>query len=185
MQETQAIILLKKGDPAGLAALVKLHQVKALRTAALITGDPHTAEDIVQNAFLRAAEKIHQFDEKRRFGPWFYRIVANDAIKAARKQNRHTSLDGQNHHDQTYLTDPAPLPQEQIEQMESKQAVWDALEALPPTQRAAVVMHYYLGMKEEEIAQEMNSPAGTTKWRLHTARKRLKSLLQEPVERKR
>jgi len=69
VDEKQAIALLKCGDPAGLEELVKLYQLRAVRAAALITGDRALAEDIVQSAFIRTADRIGQFDSQRPFGP--------------------------------------------------------------------------------------------------------------------
>jgi RNA polymerase sigma-70 factor (ECF subfamily) len=134
MDEKQAITRLKHGDPNGLEALVRLYQLQALRAASLITGDCSVAEDIVQNAFLRAAERIGQFDAERPFGPWFLRIVVNDAIKAAQHQKRQVSLDDDERGEPFDLADPAPLPEELIETEETRQAVWRALGKLPPDQ---------------------------------------------------
>ncbi len=63
--------------------LVRRHQVEALRVAVLITRDRALAEDIVQAAFLRAYERIDQFDADRPFAPWFLRGVVRDAVKLA------------------------------------------------------------------------------------------------------
>jgi RNA polymerase sigma-70 factor (ECF subfamily) len=178
MDEKQAITRLKQGDPSGLEALVRLHQLKALRAAGLITGDRSAAEDIVQNAFLRAAERIGQFDAERPFEPWFLRIVMNDAIKTAQRRKQQVSLDDDESGESIDLADPAPLPEELVETEETRHAVRRALEKLPPGQRAAVVMRYFLGMSEEEMTGELDSPEGTVKWRLHDARRRLENLLR-------
>lgn len=69
MEESEAITRLKRGDISGLEMLVKRYQVQALEAAYLITRDYHMAEDIVQSAFLRAYERIGQFDSDRPFGP--------------------------------------------------------------------------------------------------------------------
>jgi RNA polymerase sigma-70 factor (ECF subfamily) len=182
MDEKQAISRLKQGDPNGLEALVGLFQLQALRAASLITGDCPLAEDIVQNAFLRAAERIGQFDAERRFGPWFLQIVVNDAIKAAQFQKRRVSLDDEEHGETIGLADPAPLPEKLVETKETRQVVWRALGKLPPDQRAAIVMRYYLGMSEDEMTDELDRPAGTVKWRLHDARRRLEDLLRRSLD---
>lgn len=178
MEEEQAVALLQSGDISGLETLVKLYQTQAVKTAALITGDPELAKDIAQSAFIRIAEKIHQFDSHRPFGPWFYRIVANDAIKAAKRRDRYLSPNGNSANELDLFTDPHPLPEEQVESDQTRQAVWRALESLPPEQRAAIVLHYYLGMSEREISEELDRPVGTIKWRLFTARNRLEHLLK-------
>ena len=93
MEEAEAIAQLKQGDVGGLEALVRGHQVQAVRTAYLITRDRALAEDIVQAAFVRAYQRIEQFDTRRPFGPWFLRSVVNDAIKAASRRERWVSLE--------------------------------------------------------------------------------------------
>ena len=93
MQELDAITLLKQGDLRGLESLVKIYQVKALRAAYLIVQDHNLADDVVQDAFIRAYERINQFDPTRPFGPWFYRIVINISKRTAYKNNRHVRFD--------------------------------------------------------------------------------------------
>jgi RNA polymerase sigma-70 factor (ECF subfamily) len=177
MNERKAITRLKSGDIGGLETLVRAYQVRAVRAAALITHDSALAEDIVQAAFIRAYERIHQFDEARPFGPWFLRSVVNDAVKAATRRRPFTSLDLPPADESAALVDAAPGPEALIEQAETQQAVWQALGQLPPEQRAAIVLKYYLGLSEAEIAAGQDCPPGTVKWRLHSARDRLRDLL--------
>ena len=180
MNEQQAVTRLKQGNIDGLEALVQRYGVKAVRAAALITHDRALAEDIVQAAFIRAYERIHQFDETRPFEPWFLRSVVNDAVKAASRRKYHAPLA----HESTSetdpgvtLADPAPGPDALLEHAETKAAIWQALAQLPPDQRAAVVLRYYLDLTENEIAAEQDCPRGTVKWRLHRARRTLRVLL--------
>lgn len=177
MDEEQAIAHLKQGDPGGLEALVYLYQLQALRAACLIVSDQAMAEDIVQAAFIRAGERIGQFDSQRPFGPWFLRSVVNDALKAVDGQKRFVSLDAMDCEGAPGLTDPAPLPEELVEAEETVQAVWRAVVQLPPKQRAAIVLRYYLGMSEDEMSEELHGPPGTIKWWLYAARQRLRKLL--------
>ena len=173
MQERQAIARLKQGDIGGLAMLVDTYQVRAVRAAVLITHDRALAEDIVQTAFIRAYERIHQFDDARPFGPWFLRIVVNDAVKAVTRRPPHGPTD------HALFPDPMPGPAELLEQAETADAIWAALALLPPEQRAAMVLRYYLDFSEAEIAAEQAVAKGTVKWRLHAARKRLRKLLAD------
>lgn len=177
MQERRAITRLKRGDIGGLELLVKAYQVRAVRAATLITHDPALAEDLVQAAFVRAYERIHQFDDSRPFGPWFLRSVVNDAVKVVTRYRPQMALDDSPPEDSDPLADPAPGPDELLERAETQEAVWDALAQLPPEQRAVVVLRYYLGLSEAEIATEQRVPRGTVKWRLHAARDRLRDLL--------
>jgi RNA polymerase sigma-70 factor, ECF subfamily len=177
--EQQAIAQLKQGDLAGLACLVQTHQVKAVHAALLIVGDQDTAEEIVQEAFLKAYKKIDQFDDHRLFGPWFLRSVINAAIKAAAKQKRVEPLEESPDGSRVFewLIDPGPDPQRVAEMEETRAKVWQAIGQLTPNQRAAVVLRYFLDESESEMIQELNRPLTTIKWWLHAARKRLRHLL--------
>jgi RNA polymerase sigma-70 factor, ECF subfamily len=179
VDETAAIARLKQHDIGGLELLVQRYQVQAVRTAYLVTRDRALAEDIVQAAFLRAYERIHQFDADRPFGPWFLQSVVHDAVKASTRRERQTSFDDVDDEraPHTWLADPAPGPEDLLVAGETREAIWAALAALSPAQRAAVVQRYYLGRSEADMAAAIGSPAGTIKWRLHAARKRLQDLL--------
>ena len=175
--ERAAIERLKRGDIDGLEVLVRLYQLEAVRAAQLIVRDRPLAEDIVQSAFLRAYQRIDQFDAGRPFVPWFMRSVVNDAVKAAQRARRSVSLAGSvQMHDDAPFTDTDP--QSLVEQLEDARSVRDALDRLSAEQRAAVVLRYYLELSEQEVADRMAVPLGTIKWRLHAARARLRRLLQ-------
>jgi RNA polymerase sigma-70 factor (ECF subfamily) len=177
MDEREAIARLRRGDLAGLELLVHTHQDEAKRTAYLITGDAALAEDIVQAAFLRAAERIHQFDSRRPFAPWFLRSVANDALRAATRRRRQLPLDGEARAAAEQLASPRPGPSELVEEAETREEMWAALSQLSPPLRAAVVLRYYLGLSEAEAAEQLDCAPGTIKSRLHAARRHLRQLL--------
>ncbi|MCG8347017.1 MAG: RNA polymerase sigma factor [Chloroflexales bacterium] len=181
IDERDAIATLKMGDIQGLEVLVQLHYVHAVRTVYLITHDRDLAEDIVQTAFIRTYERIDQFDVNRPFSPWFLRSVVNDAVKITTRQARQISLE-QESHDKALarfeqLIDPQLGPDLLAEQAETREAVWTALLALSPHQRAVVVQRYYLGMTESEMATSADCPPGTIKSRLNAARNKLQGLL--------
>ncbi len=178
MDERRAVESLKRGDIGGLEMLVRSHQTRAIRTAYLICRDKALAEDVVQAAFVRAYEKIARFDLERPFGPWFMKVVVNDAIKAATRRGRTIQFQQGEEDPVALLADPETGPYELAEEAEERQRVWAALEKLPPAQRAAVVQRYYLDMSEAEMAESDASPPGTIKWRLYAARKRLSKLLR-------
>lgn len=183
MDDRTAIRRLKRGDIEALGVLVRRYEVRAVRTAYLITQDRASAEDVVQTAFLRAYQHIDQFDESRPFAPWFLRSVANAAIQAAQRRQRELSLDAplpgaaQDLDLAELLPDPAPGPDDVLEQADLCRAVWQALAQLSPEQRAAVVLRYFLSLSDDEISDELAIAPGTVRWRLHAARKQLRALL--------
>ena len=179
MDERGAIERLRGGDIEGLATLVTRYQTEATRIAQLITRDRALAEDVVQNAFVRVYDRIAQFDVERPFAPWFFRIVSNDAIKAAQHASRHVPLSVNDAFDQ--LPDAAPGPDELLATLEQFDSVTAALAKLAPEQRAAIVLRYYAGLSDREVALRLGSAPGTVRWRLHAARKRLRLLLHDPA----
>lgn len=166
------------GDVSALEPLVRAHQLRAVRTAYLITRDRQQAEDVVQDAFIRAYERIGQLRAGNSFGPWFMRIVANDALKAASRGRRLAPLpDAIEAMDQ--MLDAVPGPEEMTLRSELRAEVWAALGALAPEQRTLLVLRYYAEWRESELADWLNAPVGTIKWRLHEARRALRALLSD------
>ena len=181
MDDSIAISRIKQGDLNGLEILVNRYQVRAVQAAYLILYDRALAEDVAQTAFVKVAERAHQFDEQRPFAPWFFRIVVNDAIKAAKKRKHSISLD--EHLDDAtaklaaQLGEPVLQPPQVVEARETRQTILKAIKSLTPEQRAVVAMRYFLDMSEADMSMRMNRPLSTIKWWLREARKRLRNLI--------
>jgi RNA polymerase sigma-70 factor (ECF subfamily) len=182
-QIQMAVQQLRRGKIEGLSVIVQAYQVPALRTAYLILGEVAAAEDVVQTVFVRIFERIEQYDPARPFAPWLLRCVANEALTIARRQQRLVSLDAPLHDQEDdvsfldMLPDEALTPDRHLEQQELRETVWQALQTLNPDQRTTLVLRYYVGLSEEELATQTNAPLGTVKWRLHSARRQLRALL--------
>jgi RNA polymerase sigma-70 factor (ECF subfamily) len=186
MEEGEAIAQLKKGNIAALQALVEMYQVQAVQIAILITQDRATAEDVVQNAFIRCFERIAQFDSSRPFRPWFFRIVTNDALKAVMKQKRQVPLEARNDEEYqqlvAYLDATMAEPEDIVQRNEIQEAIQKAFTRLSPQQKEAILLRYYLGFSEREMSKQMQLTPGTVKRHLHAARERLRSLLMPFVK---
>lgn len=177
MDDLQAIQRLKNGDIGGLEVLVTLYQTKAVRTAFLVTHDESLAEDVVQDTFMRIYHRIRQFDSSRPFEPYLLRSVVNAALKnIAQKTNRHLSLEGDLDQVKELLAQAASVESD-VEYLQLKQKIIAALTSLEPRQRVVVIQRYYLEMSEKEMAVALDTPPGTVKWLLNTARAKLRSLL--------
>lgn len=180
MEDQTAISLLKQGNLNGLEALLNRYQAKAVHAAYLITNERALAEDVAQSAFIKVAERIHQFDEERTFHPWFFRIVVNDALKAVSKRKQNVSLDELDESAgkiAKWLIDPSPQPDQLLEQKELRENILNAIRSLPPEQRAVVVMRYFLDLSEADMSARMERPLSSIKWWLRDARKRLNDLI--------
>lgn len=180
MEESEAIDLLRHGDISGLEELVRRYYIHAVRTAYLIVRDHAAAEDIVQVAFLRVYERIDQFQAGRPFEPWFIRSVVNDALMLERRKRR--TPDTLSDSEASLLSGHDPTLDEMLMRSETREALWATLGRLSVSQRAVIVMRYYLDMSELEMASELDCPPGTVKSRLHAARQRLRQLLPKWIE---
>jgi RNA polymerase sigma-70 factor (ECF subfamily) len=181
MDDRQAVARLKQGDLGGLEELARGYYLQAVRAAYLVVRDPALAEDVVQTSFINLGQKIGQFDDSKAFRPWFLRSVINNAISACRRQKRNVSLDDEEAGALAVierLADNGCSPEEDCITEETRQGIWQALEQLTPQQRAAVVLHYYLELGEDEIVQQLKRPKSTVKWLLFSARKKLRQLLR-------
>jgi RNA polymerase sigma-70 factor (ECF subfamily) len=180
MEDRIAISRIKQGDLNGLETLVNRYQAQAVYAAYMIVYDRALAEDVAQAAFVKVAERIHQFDEERPFAPWFFRIVVNDALKLALKQKRKVSLDDLDEPTTQlaeWLNDPGLKPEQLLEQKQTRENILKAIQSLPLEQRTVIVMRYYLDMSEADMSTKMERPLSAIKWWLRDARKRLHSLM--------
>lgn len=180
MEDRIAITRIKQDDLNGLETLVDQYQARAVHAVYLILYDRALAEDVAQSAFVKVVERIHQFDEEHPFAPWFFRIVVNDALKIAASQKRNLSLDDLDEPTAQlaeWLTDPGLKPEQLLEQKQTRENILNAIQSLPPEQRAVIVMRYYLEMSEADMSTKMERPLSTIKWWLRDARKRLYNLM--------
>jgi RNA polymerase sigma-70 factor, ECF subfamily len=175
-REREAVARLKRGDIGGLETLVRMYQVQAVRASYLFSCDHALAEDVAQAAFLRAYERIGQFDETRSFGPWLLRSVVNDTLMAVNRR-RSISLDDESAGVAALGATLEPGLEQALEAAETREAIWATLDRLSAGQRAAIVMRYYLDLTDVEAASRLQVPPGTVRRRLHDARERLRHLL--------
>ena len=175
-REREAILRCQDGDLMGLEVLFELHRARVLRTAYGIVGRHHLAEDVTQQVFVELFTAIGRFDPERPFAPWLYRIVVNISLKELRRRHlRSLPLEEA----AADLPSPDPLPDLIAEESEVRRSIWTAIQSLSPKQRAAIVLRYYHGFGEAEMAVALGCRRGTVKSRLHSARRRLEALLRD------
>ena len=175
-REREAILRCQEGDLAGLEVLFELHRLAVLRTAYGIVGNSHLAEDVTQQVFVELFTAIRRFDPERPFAPWLYRVVVNISLKELRRRDRRSLPLEEAAADLPSLD---PLPDLVAEESEIRSSIWAAIQALSPKQRAAVVLRYYHGFSEAEMAVALGCRRGTVKSRLHSALRRLELLLRD------
>lgn len=182
LTEIEAVRRVKENDISGLRALVELHQHESIRLVVLIVRDRQLAEDIVSDSFLTVFERIKQFDENRQFFPWFRRILINNALKRINRRKQFLPLAILLERDSSEKIDLSALallsdPSEVVEESEMKVVVREAINSLSPKQRTVIVLRYYFGLSESEVAEALGIPRGTVKSRTSASIGRLAGLL--------
>jgi|GEM_PF-225729 len=163
-------------DGQAYEVLVRRYEQELFSYLRRYLGSAEMAEDVFQATFLQVYLKKERFEQGRRFRPWLYTIATNQAIDAQRRNRRHrmVSLDQKTNDDEVgglmeIVSADGPTAIEQLEDEEAREWVRTAVEDLPETLRAALVLVYHQGMKYREAADVLGIPVGTVKSRLHAA----------------
>jgi RNA polymerase sigma-70 factor (ECF subfamily) len=154
-----------------LSLWLEASYASAYRTACLILRNPADAEEAVQDAFLRVWRFRAAVPGDDGARPWLYRVLVNACCSKLRRDNSrraHTAAD-----EVPELPAAGPSPEAAASQAETAAAVRQALAALPEHLRIPVVLRYYAGLSEREIATAIRRRPGTVKSRLHEGRRRL------------
>jgi len=153
--------------------LVQRHSAMAYRVALRLCGNHHDAQDIAQDALIAAWENLARFKADSSFSTWLYQIVTRRAL------NKITRARDADLTDLTDLTDPGAGPAAQAERNLAGEAVTGALAALPPPQRAVVVLHHFEGLSYAEVAEVTRSSVPAVRSHLFRARRTLGKKLEE------
>lgn len=180
VDEAAVIARVRAGDPEAYAELVRAHTGLALRAAAAL-GAGADAEDVVQQAFVKAYCSLGRFREGSAFKPWFMSIVANETRNTVRTAARQRTLAGR----EAAFAEAEPLIPESADpavaavEIERRAALESALGRLSEEHRLVVTYRYLLEMDESETAQALGWPRGTVKSRLNRALRKLGKLLPD------
>ncbi len=180
MEESALVEQAQQGDTGAYEELVRRYQELAMRTAYLITGDQSEAEDIVQEAFIKAYHALARFRHEAPFRPWLLRIVVNEARNRRRTEGRRMSLTLRVAQGQP---PPAsvPSPEATLLAVEQQRLLLHAVEGLREDDRLVIAYRYFLDLSEAEMAVTLNCARGTVKSRLARALKRLRAQLPEEI----
>ena len=171
MNEHATIQAVQKGRREQYRSLVERYHVGLIIHCERLVGSRDDAEDIAQEAFIKAYTQIARFDPaKGRFSTWLYRIATNLAIDWLRRNRRTTTVD--EIEQLAEATQPVALAE--LQKQELRRAV---LALVPPPLRRAVEAFYWEGMSYQAISQELGVPIGTVRTWLHRAKRQLKEAL--------
>jgi RNA polymerase sigma-70 factor (ECF subfamily) len=175
------------GERDAFRVLVERHSQNVFRLAYRMTGNRQDAEEVVQEAFLRAYQKLGQFEARANFGTWVYRIAANYAIDRMRQRQKEDArrepprTEGVEDDPMNRVADDAPTPERLTQSLELRKQMEQALAALSHAERTAFVMRHWEGCGIEEIAVVLKSNSGAAKNTVFRAVQKLRLALEPMV----
>ncbi|MBN1483604.1 MAG: sigma-70 family RNA polymerase sigma factor [Chloroflexia bacterium] len=183
-EERAAIERVLAGDQNAYSLLVERYGGSLYRYVHRMVHDPDEAQDLVQEAFLRAYLSLASYDPTYRFSTWLFRIATNLALNYIKASRRVISLESLTKDQDAPPvefpdTSAAAHPEEQVERCELAELVQKCIEDLPPAYRVVVALRHVAELSYAEIASSADLPLNTVRSRLHRGRERLGECLEE------
>ncbi|WP_390517248.1 RNA polymerase sigma factor [Halioxenophilus aromaticivorans] len=167
IQEKKLVKAAQNGDSKAFEQLYRVHHARVYALSLRLCGDRHWAEDLSQEAFVRAWNKLASFKGDSQFGTWLYRVTANVVISNLRRNKAKFEDD----------LDSVAEVASQAGQFDADGDIEKALHKLPDGARTVLVLFSIEGYTHEEIASTLDIAVGTSKAQLHRARNALKTWL--------
>ncbi len=162
--------------------LMRRHNQRIYRAARAILRDDGEAEDVMQDAYVRAYAHLHEFEGRARFSTWLTRIAVHEALARLRRGRRFESIESQTQETQSMPTAPRFSPEKQASDGEMRAVLEKAIDGLSDEFRAVFVLRAVEEMTGAETAECLGIPEETVKTRLFRARARLKETVLEALE---
>ncbi len=157
------------GDPADYDALIRGHQSCVRNWLRHLAGDSAQADDLAQETFIRAWERLHTIDDARKFQAWVMKIAYNTFLQSRRRQGRETRLaDALGREHLAAESEGTPIRDADLADLPRM------LAALSPEERIAMVLCYAYGMSHREVAEITEMPLGTVKSRIRRGAARIR-----------
>ena len=180
-REAQTLVeAAKQGDSGAFEELVRRYRPRIFALALHLTGKPSDADDITQDAFLRAFAKLPEFEGRSEFFTWLYRITLHRALNVKRDRGRRRVVGLEDPRVAAAVAvDAEGDPRRAIELQEAYAHLLAAFDRLTPLLRTTVVLTTLQGLSYKEAAIVLETSEGTIAWRVHEARR----LLRHHIER--
>jgi len=160
-------------DQEVYAKLVKRYEARLLRYARSFVHDDHAAQDVVQNAFIKAFINLKGFNTKKRFSSWIYRIVHNESLNEIKKYKKEFSLDNMQ---ESSLPINDNDMEEAFDIQLSQEKIAACIDKLPLTYRSPIILHFLEDKSYEEISDILRMPMGTVGTCINRGKKLLNQL---------
>jgi RNA polymerase sigma-70 factor, ECF subfamily len=164
----------RRGDRNAFGELVRMHYPGVVKVIFRMCGETGLAEDVAQEAFLRAWINLPTFHPQTNLRNWLYRIAVNAAVDVLRRKTEEPLDDKV----EQMLTDHSESPETALINKERAVLLQQAMQSLPQAARSVLVLREYGGLSYQEIASVLDVPLGTVMSRLNYARNRLRELLK-------
>ena len=174
--ELELITHAQQGDRAAFGELVRRHQIGVINIVYRMCGDANFAEDMAQEAFLRAWQKLAGFQPRAPFRNWIHRIATNAALDSLRKEKETLNVEN------VAIASQNAGPEAMRESDELGERIKLAILSLPPASRAVLVLREYESLSYREIAETLEIPMGTVMSRLNFGRSKLRQILASFME---
>lgn len=161
----------QRGDRHAYGELVTRYSEIAFRTACVLGTSPADAEDVVQDAFVKAYRALARFQAGRSFRPWLLEIVGNEARNRRRWLRRRAALELRLREDRR----EDPSPEQLVVAAARRRALLQAIRELPPADQQVITLRHLLQLSVAETASALGLPEGTVKSRLARALERLRA----------
>lgn len=175
-EELELVRRMKKGERAAFDKLYEQYYDRLYRTACMITGNRADGEDVTQETFIKAYLNCGKLKKEEQFRYWIYKILNRTAWQIAKK---HAKERPEERILELADTSTVDSPAVKVLQDEQERAIAEAVRKLEYRQRTTVILYYFNGLGTKEIARVMECMEGTVKSRLFTARKNLRTLLED------
>jgi len=172
LSDRDLILRARRGETEAYGELVTRYQTNIFNVCYRILHERAEAEDMAQESFMRAYDRLNTFDLERDFAPWMRRVAANICLNHLSSQKPTSELEEERDADESIR------PEKQVEVKERSEQIRTALASLPAHFRVVVEMRHYQEMSYEEIASELNIPLSDVKSHLFRARKILAEKLK-------
>ena len=172
----------RRGDRDAFAWLLERYEKQVYHHALRMVNNPEDAADLTQETFLKVWQGLPSFQGESSFSTWLFRLTGNacsDFIRREKTRRGDLSLDGEEQNVSATLADPAPTPQQALENKELHRAVSQGLAQLSEEHRQVLVLREVNGLSYEEIGQALDLTPGTVKSRIARARLSLSKFLRQ------
>lgn len=172
----------QRGDPLAIEVLIRRYQNYVFRLCYLVMRNEQDAEDMTQETFVRAFRALPRFEIRAgtSFEAWLYRVAVN-ACRSRMRRRWYQVLPWPDPPPQL-AGEPEEQPERRVMRVELRDQILAAIDCLGDKHRLVIILRYYGGLSNAEIAQALGIPCGTVRSRMHVARRRLKDLLTEDGE---